>query len=170
MACQSAKMDFFAAAKDAMNAASEQASQRVAQAQAGKRLLDDGGPEMEQKIATKAHCRRTTNADTMAVATISDIAAQYEEAMQELTRALATSACTPEERYDFQQLLGLYETRLGDYRQAAQVLSAMPPPAPFVSGEEDDAIKILWARGKARTAQERAQAVSQQAMDAAQRS
>ena len=56
------KMDFFAAAKDAMNAASEQASQRVAQAQAGKRLLDDGGPEMEQKIATKAHCRRTTNA------------------------------------------------------------------------------------------------------------
>ena len=164
------KMDFFAAAKDAMNAASEQASQRVAQAQAGKRLLDDGGPEMEQKIATKAHCRRTTNADTMAVATISDIAAQYEEAMQELTRALATSACTPEERYDFQQLLGLYETRLGDYRQAAQVLSAMPPPAPFVSGEEDDAIKILWARGKARTAQERAQAVSQQAMDAAQRS
>ena len=83
-------MDFFAAAKDAMNAASEQASQRVAQAQAGKRLLDDGGPEMEQKIATKAHCRRTTNADTMAVATISDIAAQYEEAMQELTRALAS--------------------------------------------------------------------------------
>ncbi|KAH8075597.1 hypothetical protein JL721_1611 [Aureococcus anophagefferens] len=143
-------MDFFAAAKDAMNAASEQASQRVAQAQAGKRLLDDGGPEMEQKIATKAHCRRTTNADTMAVATINDIAAQ--------------------ERYDFQQLLGLYETRLGDYRQAAQVLSAMPPPAPFISGEEDDAIKILWARGKARTAQERAQAVSQQAVDAAQRS
>ena len=83
-------MDFFAAAKDAMNAASEQASQRVAQAQAGKRLLDDGGPEMEQKIATKAHCRRTTNADTMAVSQISDIAAQYEEAMQELTRALAT--------------------------------------------------------------------------------
>ncbi|KAH8051303.1 hypothetical protein JL720_15172 [Aureococcus anophagefferens] len=111
-------MDFFAAAKDAMNAASEQASQRVAQAQAGKRLLDDGGPEMEQKIATKAHCRRTTNADTMA---------------------------------------------------AAQVLSAMPPPAPFISGEEDDAIKILWARGKARTAQERAQAVSQQAMGPAQR-
>ena len=38
------------------------------------------------------------------------------------------------------------------------------------AGEEDDAIKILWARGKARTAQERAQAVTQQAMDAAQRS
>lgn len=160
-------MDFFNAAKEAMNAASEQASQRMAQAQAGKKMLDEGGPEVEKKLLTKAHCRRTVNADTMCVGQVNDIIAQYEEAMQELTRSLATNACTPEERYDFQQLLGLYETRLGDYKQAAQVLAAMPPPAPFISGEEDDAVKILWAKGKARTAQERADKVMSEAMQAA---
>ena len=57
-------MDFFKAAQDAMKAAGDAAGQRYETAQAGKRMLDEGGPDLEQKVSTKAHCRRTVNADT----------------------------------------------------------------------------------------------------------
>lgn len=161
-------MDFVNAAKAAMNAASDAASQRYETAAAGKRLLDEGGPAVGEKIAAKAHCRRTVNADALAAATLNDTVAQYEEAIGELTRALGQGACTPEERYDFQQLLGQYEARANEFREAAKVLRGMPPPAPFISEAEDDAIKILWARGKARTAKERAAEVSASAVSAAE--
>mmetsp|Transcript_5277 Transcript_5277/g.15665 ORF Transcript_5277/g.15665 Transcript_5277/m.15665 type:complete len:175 (-) Transcript_5277:27-551(-) len=156
-------MDFFNLAKDVMKQASDEVNQRVATAQAGKRLLDEGGPDAEQKIAAKANCRRTVQSDRALGATLADVVRQYEEAGRELNRALASSACTPEERYDFQQLLGLYEQRATDFKKAAAAVSALPPPAPFISAQEEDAIKILWARGQVRTAQERATEVSRQA-------
>ena len=84
------------------------------------------------------------------------LARDYDDAISKLKASLTTEALQPEEKYDFEQLVGLYEERKAACERASAALANLPPPSPFISQEEEDAIRMLAVKDKYQVAQREA--------------
>jgi len=65
----------------------QQARSRVETAQAGKKMLDEGGPEMEAKLLAKKMANDAVNLDRSIVAKLADNAQVYADATQKMKPA-----------------------------------------------------------------------------------
>ena len=149
------------------NKLADQANARYETAVAGKKLLDDGGPPMEQKLVAKAAARRCVQSAVVATSQIDDVIGQYTELLKELNVCATNTAMTAVERAEFAALRTSYVDALSSFQHARAALSKCPPPGILsISPQEDDAISILWAQGKAQTALEHAKQVSDEAVSA----
>lgn len=124
-------------------------------------MLDDGGPSMEQKISTKAASRRAVQSAAMATSSVDDVIRQYEELIREINVNMSNPAMTDMEKQEFTLLQKTYMDHCSCFQAARAALARAPPPGIMtISPQEDDAISILWASGKCKTAQERGKEVA----------
>merc|ERR1711977_136319 len=100
--------------------------------------------------------RKTVEDDGKQVRALDQLARDYDDAISKLKASLTTEALQPEEKYDFEQLVGLYEERKAACERASAALANLPPPSPFISQEEEDAIRMLAVKDKYQVAQREA--------------
>ena len=153
--------------QDAMGEAARVANERIDTANRGKKMLDDGGPDVELKLRCKRQCRKTVEDDGKQVRALDQLARDYDDAISKLKASLTTEALQPEEKYDFEQLVGLYEERKAACERASAALANLPPPSPFISQEEEDAIRMLAVKDKYQVAQREASNLAADASAAA---
>jgi len=116
----------------------QQAQARVETAQAGKKLLDEGGPDMEAKLLAKKTAADAVNLDKSIVAKLADNAQIYADAAQKMKAAGGD---------DNSALAQAYEARAQALNSALELLTPVPN-APEITTMENDAIQILLAKGK----------------------
>ena len=153
--------------QDAMGEAARVANERIDTANRGKKMLDEGGPDVELKLRCKRQCRKTVEDDSKQVRALDQLARDYDDAISKLKASLTTEALQPEEKYDFEQLVGLYEERKAACERASAALANLPPPSPFISQEEEDAIRMLAVKDKYQVAQREASNLAADASAAA---
>ena len=153
--------------QDAMGEAARVANERIDTANRGKKMLDDGGPDVELKLRCKRQCRKTVEDDGKQARALDQLARDYDDAISKLKASLTTEALQPEEKYDFEQLVGLYEERKAACERASAALANLPPPSPFISQEEEDAIRMLAVKDKYQVAQREASNLAADASAAA---
>ena len=153
--------------QDAMGEAARVANERIDTANRGKKMLDDGGPDVELKLRCKRQCRKTVEDDSKQARALDQLARDYDDAISKLKASLTTEALQPEEKYDFEQLVGLYEERKAACERASAALANLPPPSPFISQEEEDAIRMLAVKDKYQVAQREASNLAADASAAA---
>ena len=153
--------------QDAMGEAARVANERIDTANRGKKMLDEGGPDVELKLRCKRQCRKTVEDDGKQVRALDQLARDYDDAISKLKASLTTEALQPEEKYDFEQLVGLYEERKAACERASAALANLPPPSPFISQEEEDAIRMLAVKDKYQVAQREASNLAADASAAA---
>jgi len=163
-------MEYMNSLSDAISSSYDDASDRVATARSGKRLLDEGGATKEAEIYALNAMRAARWTDDAVTKRLNEDVKQYEEAVKALRKALAapptTTAMRPartEERVPprrpargrprsgrsarrYRKLLKCYEARLKNAKEAARAMAAVKPPLPTATAEEDDACKILWVK------------------------
>lgn len=110
----------------------------IAEARAGKQLLDEGGASAELRVLAKKTSRDAVSADIDFVAQIEAIAALYEEAAHLLEQVQA-------QEDGLQSLAPAYRERAGRYRQTGQALSRIPQ-RPEMTSEEVHASRLLPLR------------------------
>lgn len=150
-----------------MGEAARVANQRIDTANRGKKMLDEGGPDVELTLRCKRQCRKTVEDDAKNVRALDQLSRDYDDAISKIKASLTTDALQPEEKYDFEQLVGLYEERKAACEAAASALMNLPPPSPFISQEEEDAIRMLAVRDKMQVAQREASNLAADASAAA---
>ena len=150
-----------------MGEAARVANERIDTANRGKKMLDDGGPDVELKLRCKRQCSKTVEDDGKQVRALDQLARDYDDAISKLKASLTTEALQPEEKYDFEQLVGLYEERKAACERASAALANLPPPSPFISQEEEDAIRMLAVKDKYQVAQREASNLAADASAAA---
>ena len=150
-----------------MGEAARVANERIDTANRGKKMLDEGGPDVELKLRCKRQCRKTVEDDGKQVRALDQLARDYDDAISKLKASLTTEALQPEEKYDFEQLVGLYEERKAACERASAALANLPPPSPFISQEEEDAIRMLAVKDKYQVAQREASNLAADASAAA---
>jgi len=153
--------------QDAMGEAARVANERIDTANRGKKMLDDGGPDVELKLRCKRQCRKTVEDDGKQARALDQLARDYDDAISKLKASLTTEALQPEEKYDFEQLVGLYEERKAACERASAAMANLPPPSPFISQEEEDAIRMLAVKDKYQVAQREASNLAADASAAA---
>ena len=94
-----------------MGEAARVANQRIDTANRGKKMLDEGGPDVELTLRCKRQCRKTVEDDAKNVRALDQLSRDYDDAISKIKASLTTDALQPEEKYDFEQLVGLYEER-----------------------------------------------------------
>ena len=142
-------MNFMSGLGDSLNSGVESAKTRVATAQAGKKMLDEGGPTKEAEIYALNAMRAARSEDDKLTKQLNDEVKSYEEAVKSIKKALATSGgtpLTPARMAELATLLKAYEKRLANVKEAARALAAVKPPLPKTTPEEDDACAILWVK------------------------
>ncbi|KAH8096334.1 hypothetical protein JL720_3701 [Aureococcus anophagefferens] len=122
-------MNFMSGLGDSLNSGVESAKTRVATAQAGKKMLDEGGPTKEAEIYALNAMRAARSEDDKLTKQLNDEVKSYEEAVKSIKKALATPT-----------------KRLANVKEAARALAAVKPPLPKTTPEEDDACAILWVK------------------------
>mmetsp|Transcript_102128 Transcript_102128/g.202752 ORF Transcript_102128/g.202752 Transcript_102128/m.202752 type:complete len:184 (+) Transcript_102128:83-634(+) len=132
--------DFAQQAKENTSELAQQAQSRVQSWQAGKKMLDEGGPEMEAKLLAKKTANDAVNLDKGIVAKLSDDAQVYADAAQKMKVAGDD---------DNSALAQAYEARAQALISALELLTPVPS-APEITTMENDAIQILLAKGKYR--------------------
>uniref|UniRef100_A0A7S0F9Z6 Uncharacterized protein n=1 Tax=Pyrodinium bahamense TaxID=73915 RepID=A0A7S0F9Z6_9DINO len=142
---QSATAQVAAAAASAASTAQE----RIETAQGGKKMLDEGGPEMEARLLAKKTANDAVTLDRSVVAKLADAAQIYEEAAQKMKASAdaATAGEVPNEVPAFAKLAKDYEARAAALKVALETLGSVPE-ALEISAVEQDAISILVAKGK----------------------
>ena len=88
-------MNFMSGLGDSLNSGVESAKTRVATAQAGKKMLDEGGPTKEAEIYALNAMRAARSEDDKLTKQLNDEVKSYEEAVKSIKKALATSGGTP---------------------------------------------------------------------------
>jgi len=137
-----------AAAQQVGDAASKAASDvkaRVDTAQAGKKLLDEGGPGMEKKLLGKYNSREAFKMDNAFVFYINKVTVDYKEAAEKMKTA---GALTSPDQKAFQDLAESYLKRAASLEQALGALKPIPAVA-TISPVESDAITILTTKMQA---------------------
>ena len=164
-------MSMFGSLVDSAKGAAAAAQARVATAQEGNKLLDDGGPPMEHKVMTKYLCSAAVQADCVAMAQCDDVAKQLVEAAASMDKAVSdpqmVAALTPAEVHEFKSLSAAYKMRAKAINDATACLKAGFFTAPVTSPVEKDAATILIVKGKANYAKDRASDVATAAIDKA---
>lgn len=148
--------------------AADSAKARAETAMAGKKLLDEGGPQMEIYLQAKAAARNAVQADAVALAQAADMLAQYETVVTQLESAL-TSDLSDDQKAEIGTLLETFKMRLEGSKGLVDS-TGPPPPLPNISPAEADAIKMLYVKGKVEDAKARSQEVANKAMEKLQQS
>mmetsp|Transcript_30939 Transcript_30939/g.99811 ORF Transcript_30939/g.99811 Transcript_30939/m.99811 type:complete len:155 (-) Transcript_30939:184-648(-) len=135
---------------------------QVNTAMEAKKLLEEGGSPVEAYISAKANLRSTVQCDAVAEAQMQDAIAQYTLALQEVEKALPQ--VTTDEKAELEALVPAYRARVQALRSALTAVQVPPPPVPAISPVEDDAIKLLYVKGKVDDAKTRSQKIADDAM------
>ena len=164
-------MSMFGSLVDSVKGAGAAAQARVATAQEGNKLLENGGPPMEHKVMAKYLCAAAVQADCVAMAQCDDVAKQLLEAAAAMEKAVTdaslVAALTPAEVHEFKSLSAAYKARAKAMNDATSCLKAGFFTAPVTSPVEKDAATILIVKGKAKYAKDRTNEVAQEAIDRA---
>ena len=78
-----------------MGEAARVANERIDTANRGKKMLDDGGPDVELKLRCKRQCRKTVEDDGKQVRALDQLARDYDDAISKLKASLTTEALQP---------------------------------------------------------------------------
>ena len=70
--------------QDAMGEAARVANERIDTANRGKKMLDEGGPDVELKLRCKRQCRKTVEDDGKQVRALDQLARDYDDAISKL--------------------------------------------------------------------------------------
>lgn len=127
---------------------------RIDTAKEGKRMLDEGGPEVEGKLLAKKTGSDAVALDCSIVAKLADASRIYSDASEQL-KASASSAAAEGEGPGLAKLSEDYSNRAKSIAAALEILQQGLPEVPTVSAPEKDAIGILVAKGKYRFAVEK---------------
>merc|ERR1719433_297131 len=111
------------------------AQERIETAQGGKKMLDEGGPEVEARLLAKKTATDAVTLDRSVVSKLSDAVQIYKEAAEKMKAS------------DDGKLASDYDKRAKDLQAVLDKLAEVPE-APPVSPIEQDAISILVAKGK----------------------
>eukprot|EP00747_Dinoflagellata_sp_TGD_P182602 gnl/TRDRNA2_/TRDRNA2_36910_c0_seq1.p1 gnl/TRDRNA2_/TRDRNA2_36910_c0~~gnl/TRDRNA2_/TRDRNA2_36910_c0_seq1.p1 ORF type:complete len:342 (+),score=89.43 gnl/TRDRNA2_/TRDRNA2_36910_c0_seq1:87-1112(+) len=125
-------------------AAADATKERVEVAKSAKRMVDEGGPEMAEKLLAKKASMDATSIDEKNVLQLQEAIEAYESAVQKMKDSIGLE---PEESPTFSQLIKDYQSR----SQLLQSVQSGLPPLPevaSVSAEEKDAILYLLANNK----------------------
>jgi hypothetical protein len=136
-------------AQKAANIAAEQAQKtasdikaRVDTAQAGKKLLDEGGEGMKKKLLAKKASIDATSADYKFTYFIGQQSDAYKDASEKMKTA---GAIESDEKQAFQDLSAAYAERASSLEMSLGSLGSLPVKA-ATSPAETDAISILTAK------------------------
>lgn len=136
------------AAVDVGKQAYDQAKDRVETAQAGKKMLDDGGPAMKEYLLAKKASITATTADAKV---LTDVGATLEAYALASTRLQASAADGGDVASAFRGLSTIYDARARDIKTHFDKLRAAPE-IPSVSPIESDAMTILSVQQTAASA------------------
>ena len=139
-----------------MGEAARVANERIDTANRGKKMLDEGGPDVELKLRCKRQCRKTVEDDSKQVRALDQLARDYDDAIPKLKASLTTEALQPEEKYDFEQLVGLYEEARRPASARRRPWPIYRRPRPSSRKKEEDAIRMLAVKDKYQVAQREA--------------
>jgi len=132
---------------------SDRANERVANAQAGKKMVDEGGDDMVTRLLAKKASYDSTKADTSAIAQLTKAVAAYGDAESKLKEAL--SEVEGDESSLFSLLAEKYSAR-GTELQALVARLAPVPEAILAHESERDGIVYLCAQMNVQTAKAQA--------------
>lgn len=138
------KGDAFAAADVAGDAALvgvEAARVRAAQAQEGKKLLDEGGDEVAGVVLAKKTAHDAIVNDKKMLANLQSLLAILADASRQCKEPL-------EGEEDFKPFAEQYDKRLAAAQKSSEALGKASPAPPPMSGAEHDAADILWLSGQ----------------------
>uniref|UniRef100_A0A7S4VH72 Uncharacterized protein n=1 Tax=Alexandrium monilatum TaxID=311494 RepID=A0A7S4VH72_9DINO len=141
-----------AQAATAAAAVASTAQERIEIAQGGKKMLDTGGPVVQNMLLAKKTANDAVTLDRSVVAKLTDAAMIYEEAAQKMKASSTESAgggAATNEVTAFNRMAAAYEARAAALKVALETLNAVPE-APEISPVEQDAISILVAKGQYR--------------------
>mmetsp|Transcript_15998 Transcript_15998/g.48405 ORF Transcript_15998/g.48405 Transcript_15998/m.48405 type:complete len:145 (+) Transcript_15998:177-611(+) len=127
-----------------------------------KKLLEEGGTPVEVYISTKANLRSTVESDAVSEAQMQDCIAQYTEALQQVERALPQ--ISSDQQAELQALIPAYRDRVQSLRAALAAVTTPPPPLPLINAVEDDAVKLLYVKGKVEDAKNRTSNIADNAL------
>jgi len=136
-----------AAAKLAADAtlAATQAKERIDTAQAGKKMLDEGGEDIKVKLLAKSATQEAYTLDFGFAVDLAKVVSGYREAVFPLE---AAAALETEEKKAFNDLADAYRKRAAELENSVMQLKGSPEMA-SISPAEQDAIGILSAKMKA---------------------
>uniref|UniRef100_A0A7S3K5Q5 Uncharacterized protein n=1 Tax=Aureoumbra lagunensis TaxID=44058 RepID=A0A7S3K5Q5_9STRA len=130
-----------------------------------KKLLDDGGPPMEAYLSTKGNMRSAVQSETVVLAQCTDTLHQYEAVLEQMNKTIseAGTSISEEQKNELTKFIPIYQARVKACKTAIDAL-VETPPAPAISPVEDDAIKMLFVKGKVEDVKKRSQEVADKAM------
>ena len=73
-----------------MGEAARVANERIDTANRGKKMLDEGGPDVELKLRCKRQCRKTVEDDSKQVRALDQLARDSDDAISKLKASLTT--------------------------------------------------------------------------------
>jgi len=148
-----------AVAQEGAKNVADKAKERVDQAAAGKRLLDEGGEPARNSLLAKKASLDVINGDQMACKKVVEIIAGLEDAAAKLRKAAAEPDVEGVSgKAEFVRIAEGYEARAKAYKQAAALLDeAARVQSPEVSPVEKDAMSLLQGQGYVQFAKSRTQ-------------
>lgn len=139
------------------------AKARADTAMAGKKMLDEGGPVVEAYLSAKSNARSAVQADAVTVAQLKDTLVQYKASIAEIEKLLVTDI-SDDQKAEMSGLMEAFKARLEKVTKI-EVDVGPAPGMPKISPVEDDAINILYVKGKCMDAKKRTTDVAHQAME-----